>query len=274
VSVTRRPTQIVRTIVGTAISLLAVAVMGGTIMGLWSHLFCRSDNGPPPPTTEPNISLPENHDDPFATARREMVYHQLRRRDITDPNVLTVMGQVARERFVPPELHAKAYSDHPLPIGLGQTISQPYVVALMTQLARPTPQSRALEVGVGSGYQTAILASLCKEVYGIEILQSLANDAQQRLAALGYRNVTIRCGDGYRGWPEHSPFDLILVTAAPDHVPKPLIEQLAVGGRLVIPVGRGYQDLLLLEKRPDGSVSRQSTVPVQFVPMTGEAEEP
>jgi protein-L-isoaspartate(D-aspartate) O-methyltransferase len=201
-----------------------------------------------------------------------MVDEQLRSRDITDPRVLEAMGQVARERFAPPEMESQAYDDYPLPIGLGQTISQPYVVALMTQLAQPTAASRALEVGVGSGYQAAILANLCKEVYGIEILQPLADGARARLAALGYKNVTVRCGDGYRGWPEHAPFDVILVTAAPDHVPQPLLEQLAPGGRLVIPVGRGLQDLLVIEKRPDGSLDRRSVAPVQFVPMTGEAE--
>ena len=196
----------------------------------------------------------------------------MRRRDIRDPNVLKVMGRVARDRFVPASERGRAYEDYPLPIGLGQTISQPYIVALMTQLAQPTADSRALEVGAGSGYQTAVLAELCKEVYGIEILRPLADRASKRLAAMGYKNVTIRCGDGYQGWPEHAPFDVILVTAAPDHVPQPLVDQLAPGGRLVIPVGRGFQQLLLIEKRPDGSIARQSVAPVQFVPMTGEAE--
>ena len=173
---------------------------------------------------------------------------------------------------MPAELQSRAYDDHPLPIGHGQTISQPYIVALMTQLARPTAESRALEVGVGSGYQTAILAELCKEVYGIEILRPLADDARRAAGRLGYKNVTIRCGDGYQGWPEHAPFDVILVAAAPDHVPQPLLEQLAPGGRLVIPVGRDFQELMLIEKRPDGTLHRRSVAPVQFVPMTGEAE--
>jgi protein-L-isoaspartate(D-aspartate) O-methyltransferase len=171
-------------------------------------------------------------------------------------------------------MRKQAYKDYPLPIGLGQTISQPYIVALMTQLVRPTPRSRALEIGVGSGYQMAILAELCHEVYGIEIVNVLALDADKRLAGLGYKNVAIRCGDGYEGWSEHAPFDVIIVSAAPDHVPQPLIDQLAVGGRLVIPVGRYSQDLVLIEKRPDGSLHRTSIAPVQFVPMTGEAENP
>ena len=159
-----------------------------------------------------------------------------------------------------------------MPIGLDQTISQPYIVALMTQLVRPAAESRALEVGVGSGYQTAILAELCREVYGVEILESLASAACERLASLGYRNVGIRCGDGYQGWAEHAPFDVIIVGAAPDHVPRPLLDQLAPGGRMVIPVGRRSQELLLIEKRGDGSLLQTPVVPVQFVPMTGEAE--
>jgi protein-L-isoaspartate(D-aspartate) O-methyltransferase len=201
-----------------------------------------------------------------------MVDEQLRSRDITDARVLEVMGRVERERFVPPNLRSQAYQDHPLPIGLEQTISQPYIVALMTQLARPTPQSRALDVGVGSGYQAAILAELCQHVYGIEILEPLANDARELLSALGYTNVEIRCGDAYEGWPDRAPFELILVGAAPVHVPQSLIEQLAPGGRLLIPVGRHSQELLLIEKQPDGTSTRASVAPVQFVPMTGAAD--
>jgi len=202
-----------------------------------------------------------------------MVEEQLRARDITDQRVLAAMARVPRHQFVPRELWKQAYEDHPLPIGLGQTISQPYIVALMTQLARPTPECRALEVGLGSGYQAAVLAELCKEVYGIEILEPLATAAAKRLSKLGYKNITVRYGDGYQGWPEHAPFDIILVTAAPDHVPQPLIDQLAPGGRLVIPVGRYYQDLLLLEKQADGSIREENVAPVQFVPMTGEAQQ-
>jgi protein-L-isoaspartate(D-aspartate) O-methyltransferase len=213
-------------------------------------------------------------DDRLAAARREMVAKQLWDRDITDPRVLRVMGEVARERFVPAELRKQAYEDHPLPIGFDQTISQPYIVALMAQLARPSPEDRALEVGIGSGYQAAILAGLCKRVYGIEILDALATAVRQRLAALGYANVSVRCGDGYQGWPDEAPFDAILVSAAPDHVPPPLIDQLAPGGRLVIPVGSHNQELLLIEKQLDGGLRRSRVAPVQFVPMTGEARKP
>jgi protein-L-isoaspartate(D-aspartate) O-methyltransferase len=205
-------------------------------------------------------------------ARRQMVAEDLRGRDITAANVLEVMGRLARQRFVPAQYAALAYADRPLPLGLGQTISQPYIVALMTQLARPTPESRALDIGTGSGYQAAVLAELCREVYSIEIVPPLAEDARQRLAGLGYKNVTIRCGDGYRGWPEHAPFDIILIAAAADHVPQPLLDQLAPGGRLVMPVGNYFQELVLIEKHPDGTLRRQSITPVAFVPMTGEAE--
>ena len=208
----------------------------------------------------------------FAAARRRMVAEQLWERDISDARVLKVMGQVARERFVPAQLTKHSYEDHPLPIGFGQTISQPYIVALMAQVARPASEERALEIGVGSGYEAAVLAGLCQQVYGIEILDALAAAASERLARLGYANVTVRCGDGYRGWPDEAPFDVILVSAAPDHVPPPLTDQLAIGGRLVIPVGgRDAQELLLIEKRPDGSLHRSRVIPVQFVPMIGEA---
>jgi len=245
-----------------AFVVLSVLAIGGVFMAFWSNLFRDASKKP---------SAPSCVDDPFIAARRQMVEEQLRGRDITDPTVLEVMGRVGRHRFVPAENQGQAYEDHPLPIGLDQTISQPYIVALMTQLARPTPECRALEVGVGSGYQTAILAELCNEVHGIEILQPLADAARRRLTALGYENVTLRCGDGYQGWPEHAPFDVILVTAAPDHVPQKLVEQLAPGGRLVIPVGEFSQKLLLIEKQPDGTIHRTNVAPVQFVPMTGEA---
>ena len=256
---------------GTAAVWLAVAALFGTIMAYWSNQPSESVERSLPSSVG-QASVPMQSDDPFAAARQSMVQRQLRGRDIKNPEVLEAMGRIARHEFVPAELRGSAYADHPLPIGLGQTISQPYIVALMTQLARPTSQSRALEVGLGSGYQTAVLAELCKHVYGIEILRPLADGARERLTAQGYKNVTIECRDGYDGWPDYAPFDVILVTAAPDHVPEPLLEQLAVGGRLVIPVGRSYQELLLIEKTLDGSLHRESVAPVLFVPMVGEAE--
>jgi protein-L-isoaspartate(D-aspartate) O-methyltransferase len=250
---------------------VAAVISGGAVVAMWSNLFDNSVNPVVPPEPEGIVASPQR-DDPLAAARQRMIERHLRHRDINDANVIAAMGRVARERFVPEEMLDLAYGDHPLPIGLGQTISQPYIVALMTQLAKPTPRNRVLEVGVGSGYQAAILAEVCQEVYGIEILPELANAARARLASLGYKNIVVRCGDGYQGWREHAPFDAILVTAAPEHVPQPLVDQLAIGGRLIIPVGRGYQDLLLITKRADGSVDRESVAPVMFVPMTGEAE--
>ncbi|CAN5656822.1 protein-L-isoaspartate(D-aspartate) O-methyltransferase [soil metagenome] len=202
-----------------------------------------------------------------------MVRQQLQARDIDNPRVLEAMEKVPRHELVPAEQRSSAYTDRPLPIGHGQTISQPYIVALMTQLARPEPGDKALDVGTGSGYQAAVLGELVEKVYSIEIIRPLADLAKDRLEALGYSNVSVRWGDGYRGWEQHAPFDIILVAAAPEKIPPPLIEQLAPGGRLVMPVGKafGTQELLVIEKQADGSLQRRSVAPVAFVPMTGEA---
>jgi protein-L-isoaspartate(D-aspartate) O-methyltransferase len=202
-----------------------------------------------------------------------MVEGQLRARDITDRRVLEAMGHVPRHAFVPADLRSRAYDDGPLPIGSRQTISQPYIVALMTQLAAPRPDARALDIGTGSGYQAAVLAEVAREVYSIEIVPALADSARERLKALGYRNVTVRTGDGYRGWPEKAPFDVIILAAAAPDVPAPLVEQLAPGGRLVLPidVGPGDQQLVVITKRPDGTITRRQVAPVAFVPMTGDA---
>jgi protein-L-isoaspartate(D-aspartate) O-methyltransferase len=181
------------------------------------------------------------------------------------------MRKVPRHEFVPAEQTANAYDDNPLPIGLGQTISQPYIVAYMTEQLQVTPQSKVLEIGTGSGYQAAVLGELAKEVYSIEIVAELARRSKETLDRLGYKNVHVKAGDGYRGWPEHAPFDRIIVTAAPDHVPQPLVDQLAVGGRLIIPVGDYYQQMLILTKTPRGVVE-EKTIDVVFVPMTGEAQ--
>jgi len=208
----------------------------------------------------------------FAELRASMVERQLRGRDITDSRILRAMEKVPRHLFVPEESRHEAYRDGPLPIGYGQTISQPYIVALMTQLAHPRPEGRALDIGTGSGYQAAVLAELVEEVYSVEILPSLAEEAAARLKGLGYDKVVVRCADGYRGWPEQAPFDLIILAAAPDHVPQPLVDQLAPGGRLVLPVGELYQELVVVEKDARGAVRRRGVIPVRFVPMTGEAE--
>ncbi|TDI12008.1 MAG: protein-L-isoaspartate(D-aspartate) O-methyltransferase [Acidobacteria bacterium] len=201
-----------------------------------------------------------------------MVERDLTARGVEDPQVLEAMRQVPRHLFVPEALRPHAYEDRPLPIGLGQTISQPYIVALMTALADVGPGDRVLEIGTGSGYQAAVLSVLAHRVYSIEILEELSLRAQKVLHETGRDNIEFRVGDGYRGWPEAAPFDAIVVTAAPPHVPQPLVEQLAQGGRLVIPVGTAYQELLVLEKTAGGLVRRRS-IPVRFVPMTGEAQQ-
>jgi len=207
--------------------------------------------------------------DPYTQARREMVTRQLRGREIRDARVLEVMGRVPRHRFVPPGLADLAYDDSPLPIGLDQTISQPYIVAFMTEQARLRPGDRVLEIGTGSGYQAAVLAELVREVYTIELLGELGRRASATLAELGYANVHGRIGNGYEGWPEAAPFDAILVTAAPESVPPKLVEQLRPGGRMVLPVGLpgSIQSLIRLVKEPDGRIRRESLLPVRFVPM-------
>ena len=193
-------------------------------------------------------------------------------RDQIAAPVLRVMGRVARDRFVPASLHGLAYADRPLPIGSGQTISQPYIVALMTDLLDPEPGDAVLEIGTGSGYQAAVLAELGARVYTIEIVPELAEAARARLAGLGYDRVATRTGDGYYGWPESAPFDGIVVTAAASHVPPPLVRQLKPGGRMVIPVGGPFsvQYLMLIEVGSDGAVRTRQLLPVAFVPLTGE----
>ncbi len=194
-------------------------------------------------------------------------------RGVRDERVLAAMNKVPREEFVPQDSRAASYTDQPLPIGYGQTISQPYIVAFMTEQLRPSSSDRVLEIGTGSGYQAAILAELVSEVYSIEIVGPLAKDAEGTLQRLGYKNVHVKVGDGYKGWPEEAPFDAIIVTCAPDKVPQPLVDQLKDGGRMVIPVGdRFAQELYLLEKK-NGQLKQSVTLPVRFVPMAGEASE-
>lgn len=213
--------------------------------------------------------------DRFAQLREHMVATQLTGpgRDITNPRVLAAMRTVPRHEFVPEAHQHLAYEDHPLPIGAGQTISQPFIVALMTERLEPKAEDRVLEIGAGSGYQAAVLSRLVSEVYTIEIVESLGLRARADLARLGFTNVQVRIGDGYQGWPGKAPFDAIIVTCAPDHVPQPLVNQLKEGGRMIIPVGLGVQELVLLEKRA-GRLARQPVLPVRFVPMTGEARQP
>ncbi|MGA7212823.1 MAG: protein-L-isoaspartate(D-aspartate) O-methyltransferase [Terrimicrobiaceae bacterium] len=203
-------------------------------------------------------------------SREEMVRKQLVAGGITNAAVLEAMTEVPRHEFVPEALRPRAYADGPLPIGHGQTISQPFIVAYMTQALELSKEDTVLEVGTGSGYQAAILGKLAKEVYTIEIVPPLAESARNILAKLGFQNVHVKLGDGYLGWPEAAPFDAIIVTCAPDRVPEPLVSQLKEGGRLVIPVGEagGVQKLILLRKK-NGEISKTSMLDVRFVPMTG-----
>ncbi len=208
--------------------------------------------------------------DLFVRAREQMVAAQIAARDVHDGAVLGAMLRVPRHLFVPPSIRHCAYDDDPQPIGYDQTISQPYIVALMTELVRPSRDQRVLEIGTGSGYQTAVLAQLVLHVYSVELIEALAHDAEHRLASLGCANVSVRVGDGYEGWPAEAPFDAILVTAAPEHVPDALVAQLREGGRLVLPVGPMFaQELVVVEKGGEGRTRVRSVAPVRFVPMVG-----
>jgi len=244
--------------------LLALGVQG-----------CRSEKQPPPAPTlagAEDLARPAASSDPTAAERQRMVAETIASRGITDERVLAAMRRVRRHELVPADMRAHAYEDRPLPIGFDVTISQPYIVAAMTAAAQIAPGERVLEVGTGSGYQAAVLAELGAEVYSIEIIEPLAKRTHADLARLGYEKLHLRIGDGYRGWPEAAPFDAIIVTAAPETIPQPLIDQLAVGGRLVIPVGKsGDQQLKVLTRDAKGSTS-ETLMDVRFVPMTGESQ--
>jgi len=207
--------------------------------------------------------------DPFAIERARMVRTQIEERGVRNPEVLRVMRAVPRHLFIPEPMRSQAYEDHPVPVGYGQTISQPYIVGLMTELLEPNKDLTVLEIGTGSGYQAAVLSGLVKHLYTIEIVPELARSAAATLEKLGYRNVTVRHGDGYQGWPEQAPFDRIIITAAPPEIPKALLEQLKLGGKLVAPVGSSVfgQDLVVIDKALNGRLRRRSIIPVMFVPM-------
>ncbi len=211
----------------------------------------------------------QKQSDNFSLLRREMVNRQIMERGITDRRILDAFSKVKRHLFVNPALRYKAYADCDLPIGEDQTISKPYIVAIMTYVVAPGENKKVLEIGTGSGYQAAILAELVKNVYTIEIMENLSKTARQRLLAMNYKNIGFKAGDGYLGWEEHAPYDAIIVTCAPDHIPQPLIDQLAVGGRMVIPVSysQTVQELILIEKDKNGNLKRTNLIPVQFVPL-------
>jgi protein-L-isoaspartate(D-aspartate) O-methyltransferase len=218
----------------------------------------------------PSPTSPGTGED-YSAARTEMVEYQIRQRGVRDPNVLEAMEAVPRDQFVPEEYVQTAYSDGPLPIGHGQTISQPYIVAVMTELLELEPGYKVLEIGTGSGYQAAILAEITDEVYTMEIIPELAQSARERLTSLGYDTVRASNADGYYGWAEFAPFDAIIVTAAPDHIPQPLVEQLKDGGRMVIPVGPvGWYQTLWLITKENGEAEYHNKGGVQFVPLTGQ----
>jgi len=208
----------------------------------------------------------------LSAQRETMVEKQIAARGITDPATLEAMRTVPRHEFLPMRLRDEAYMDYPLPIGHGQTISQPFIVAFMTEAIRPQPGEKILEIGAGSGYQAAILAQMGADVYTVEIVEPLAEMARQTLERLGYKNAHVLHGDGYRGWPEHAPFDAIIVTCAPDKIPPDLVAQLKDGGRMIVPVGGGMEQELVLLRKEGGKIEKQSVLPVRFVPMTGEAQ--
>ena len=212
-----------------------------------------------------------NEEDSFTSQRHYMVDSQIKSRGVVDEYVLLAMKKVPRHEFVPEDLQSEAYIDDPLPIGESQTISQPYIVAYMTEQLKLKKTDKVLEIGTGSGYQAAILAEIVDSVYTIEIIDELAKEAEATLQKMNYKNVFVKSGDGYKGWPSEAPFDAIIITAAPTKIPQPLVDQLTTGGRMILPLGNLYQELVLLTKTENG-IQKKTLLPVRFVPMTGEIQ--
>ncbi len=239
---------------------------------LFAFIFIMISISNSEPGGDVNLPNSNGEKDSFYNDRMLMVERQIIRRGVKDSLVIEALRSVPRHLFVPEKYRDRSYEDGPLPIGENQTISQPYIVALMTELLELKGGERILEVGTGSGYQAAVLAEICDSVYSIEIIKSLADRSRYILDSIGYHNIKVIHGDGYRGWPDAAPFDGIIVTAAPEHIPEPLIDQLAIGGRMVIPVGDYYQYLKVLIKTKDG-IKEQTGIAVRFVPMTGKVQE-
>jgi len=237
------------------------------VCGCALAIACQAGGGESDPGEKPTPA-----EDGKSSERARMVAEQIQSRGVSSEMVLEAMVRVPRHRFVPDANRELSYTDGPLPIGQGQTISQPYIVALMTQLTRPGPSKKVLEIGTGSGYQAAILAECFEEVYTIEIIPELGRTAEKLLRDLGYDNVNVRIGDGYDGWPEQAPFDAVIVTAAPEMIPRPLMEQLAPDGRLVLPLGKWSQDLVVVTRVGEG-YKKEIVTGVRFVPMTGKAQQ-
>jgi protein-L-isoaspartate(D-aspartate) O-methyltransferase len=246
---------------------IAIAVLGLTAVQIRGFDPVQSNNS----QQQAILGNPFVRQEKFSKLREEMVTDQIANRDVRDTKVLEAMRKVPRHLFVPENYVDAAYDDGPLPIGYGQTISQPYIVALMTELAGVSRSSRVLEVGTGSGYQAAVLAEIVDKVHTIEVIKELGDAARERLKTLGYANIEVRIGDGYYGWEEYAPFDAIIVTAAAEHVPPPLIRQLKEGGKIIIPIGHAFwvQDLVVVAKKGD-RVTTKNIIPVRFVPLTGE----
>jgi protein-L-isoaspartate(D-aspartate) O-methyltransferase len=257
-------------------TVAAVVLVGGMVVTLLAGNGSTEPQPQDKASTAATVAESRKDDDAdkWRPAREQMVAEQIEVRGISDPRVLKAMREEPRHLYVPERLQARAYGDHPLPIQNNQTISQPYIVARMTDSLELKPGHKVLEIGTGSGYQAAILSRMGMKTFSIEIVEPLCRSSRAILDRLGHEGVRTRCGDGYEGWPEEAPFDAILVTAAPEHVPPRLIEQLAPGGRLVIPVGGGQQWLVRLRKEADGTIRREVLDPVRFVPMTGKARDP
>ena len=265
------------------LAIRAIALLGSATAAwpLWSQEPITSRllrvaplaPGAPRPTVSPFESKAPTTRDEFAASREAMVRDQIAARGVSQPKVLEAMRVVPRHLFVPVEDRGAAYADYPLAIGEGQTISQPYVVALMTELLELRGGEKILEIGTGSGYHAAVMSRIADDIYSVEIIPELARRAARTLEGIGYDNVHVRQGDGYQGWPEHAPFDAIVLTAAPEQIPPPLLDQLKVGGRMVAPVGGFFQELKLIVKHHDG-IETRSVEAVRFVPMTGKAQEP